>query len=64
MTSWYVQYDDVLLYLSDTAPNTVRAEKVIQHLYSIMIYVTCMAHAIHRLAKEIRTNFQDIRNLY
>lgn len=64
MASWYVKYDDFLLYLSDTASNTVKAEKVIQHLCSIMVYVTCMVHTIHRLAKKIRTNFQDRKNLY
>jgi len=58
-----IKHDNVLLFLSDAAPYMVKAGKVIQNLYSKMIHVTCMAHAVHRVAEEIRTNFQDINKL-
>lgn len=38
----------------------VKARKAIQNLYSKMVHVTCMTH---RVAEEIRTNFQDINKL-
>lgn len=63
MASCYVKYDNVLLYLSAAAPYTVKAEKFVQHLYSIMAHVTCIAHAIRRLAEGIRTNFQGTKKL-
>lgn len=34
-----------------------------QNLYFKMIHITCMAHAIHEVAEEIRTNVQDINKL-
>lgn len=58
-----IKHDNVLLFLSDAAPYMVKAGKVMQNLYSKMIHVTCMAHAVHRVAEEIRTNFQDINKL-
>jgi len=41
----------------------VKAGKVIQNIYSKIIHVTCMAHAIYRVTEDIRTYFQDINKL-
>lgn len=53
-------HDNVLLFLSSAAPYMVKAGKVIQNLYSKMVHVTCMGHAIHTVAEEIRKNVQDL----
>lgn len=58
-----IKHGHVLLFLSDTDPYLVKAGKVIQNLYSKIIHVTCITHAIHRMAEEIRTNFQGINKL-
>jgi len=54
-----IQYDDVLLFVSDAAPCMVKAGKSIQSFYSKMIHVTCIAHALHRVAEEIRGIFRN-----
>lgn len=58
-----IQYDNVLLFVSDAAPYMVKAGKSIQSFYSKMIHVTCIAHALHRVAEEIRGNFSKVDKL-
>ncbi|KAL4149446.1 hypothetical protein QTP88_003396 [Uroleucon formosanum] len=41
----------------------VKAATSIQTYYSKMIYVTCLAHALHRVAEEIRIHFLNIDEL-
>lgn len=50
-----INRDSVLL--SNVTPYTVKAVKVIQHLYSNVINVTCKAHAIRRMEEEIEKHF-------
>lgn len=58
-----VQHDDVLLFMTDAAPYIVKAVKAIKAFYSKMIHVTCLAHAFHRVAEEVRANFPEIDKL-
>jgi len=58
-----IKHDNVLIFVSDAAPYMVKAGRAICTLYSKMVHVTCVAHAIHRVAEEIRTNFQDVDKL-
>jgi len=58
-----IQYDNVLLFVSDAAPYMVKAGKSIQSFYSKMIHVTCIAHALHRVAEEIRGHFSKVDKL-
>jgi len=51
-----VRHDDVLLFLSDTAPYMVKSEDAIKNLYSKIIHVTCLAHAFHRVTETVRIN--------
>ena len=44
----------VLLFVSDAAPYVIKAAKALQLLYPKMIHVTCLAHALHRVAEEVR----------
>ncbi|KAE9542498.1 hypothetical protein AGLY_003359 [Aphis glycines] len=56
-------HDNVLLFLSDAAPYMVKAATSIQTYYSKMIHVTCLAHALHRVAEEIRIHFPNVDEL-
>ncbi|KAJ4437535.1 hypothetical protein ANN_17680 [Periplaneta americana] len=58
-----VQHDSVLLFLTDAAPYMVKAANSLKVLYSKMVHVTCLAHACHRIAEEIRGNFPDVDKL-
>ena len=49
-----VERENVLLFVSDGAPYMIKAAKAIQMLYPKMIHVTCLAHALHRVAEEVR----------
>ncbi|KAE9522646.1 hypothetical protein AGLY_016951 [Aphis glycines] len=56
-------HDNVLLFLSDAAPYMVKAATSIQTYYSKMIHVTCLAHALHRVAEEIKIHFPNVDEL-
>jgi len=56
-------HDNVLLFLNDAAPYTVKAATSIQTYYSKMIHVTCLAYALHRVAEEMRIYFPDVDEL-
>lgn len=49
------EHDRVLLLLSDAAPYMVKAGKALQVFYPNMVHVTCLAHALHRVAETVRT---------
>jgi len=53
----------VLLFVSDTAPYTIKAANVLQLLYPKMIHVTCLAHALHRVAEEVRGSYPEVDKL-
>lgn len=44
-----VKSDNVLLFVTDAASYMAKAAKGIQILYLSMVYVTCLAHALHRV---------------
>ena len=51
---------DVLLFVTDTAPYIVKAGKTVQAFYQKMVHITCLAHGLHRVAKEVRENFTQV----
>jgi len=55
-----VQRDNVLLFVSDAAPYMIKAGKTLQLLYPKMIHVTCLAHALHRVAEEVRGSYPEV----
>uniref|UniRef100_T1H901 DUF659 domain-containing protein n=1 Tax=Rhodnius prolixus TaxID=13249 RepID=T1H901_RHOPR len=55
--------EKVLLFLSDAAPNMVKAGQSIQVFYPKIIHVTCIAHALHRVAETVRSLFSDVDSL-
>lgn len=55
-----IQHDNVLLFLSDAAPYMVKAGEVLRSLYSKIIHVTCVVHGLHRVAEEVRCQFNAV----
>ena len=50
----------MLLFLTDAAPYMVKAAKGLQVLYPKMIHTTCLAHALHRVAEDVRESYSDV----
>ncbi|KAJ4430755.1 hypothetical protein ANN_19346 [Periplaneta americana] len=58
-----VQFENVLLYVTDAASYMKKSAKFLETRYPNMIHVTCVAHACHRLAEEVRAQFPDVNRL-
>lgn len=58
-----VKRDNILLFLTDAAPYMIKAAKGLKMFYPRMIHVTCLAHAIHRVAEEVRSNYPEVDKL-
>ncbi|KAL4123302.1 hypothetical protein QTP88_015500 [Uroleucon formosanum] len=54
-----INYDNVFLFLTDAAPYMVKAGSVLKSFYTRMVHTTCVAHGIHRVAEEIRGQFDE-----
>jgi hypothetical protein len=59
-----VERENVLLFVSDASPYMIKAAKALQLLYPKMIHVTCLAHAPHRVAEEVRGSYPDVDKLF
>uniref|UniRef100_A0A2S2Q5L2 CGG triplet repeat-binding protein 1 n=1 Tax=Sipha flava TaxID=143950 RepID=A0A2S2Q5L2_9HEMI len=55
-----IRHDNVLLFLSDAAPYMVKCGKSLNALYSKMVHVTCAAHGLHRVSKEVQNQFGTV----
>jgi len=59
-----VEHNNVLLLVSDAAPKRlVKAGSAIQIFYPKIFHVTCLAHALHRAAEQIRIDFSLVDKL-
>lgn len=58
-----IQYDKVLLFVTDGASYMCKAGKGLKVLYSKMIHVTCVVHAMHRVAEVIRHSLPEVDSL-
>lgn len=52
-----VQHGKVLLFVSDAAPYMLKAGTALRTFYPRMIHVTCIAHALHRVAESVRSKY-------
>ena len=55
--------ENVLLLLTDSVNYMKKSGSTLSVMYSNLIHVTCIAHALHLLAEEIRRNFSDVDSL-
>lgn len=46
--------DKVFLFISDAAPYMMKAGKALKTFYPRMLHVSCIVHALHRVAEKIR----------
>jgi hypothetical protein len=58
-----VEQENVLLFVSDAAPYMIKAAKALQLLDPKMVHVTCLAHALHRVAEEVRGSCPEVDKL-
>lgn len=58
-----IMYNNVLLFLSDVAPYMPMARSILTNLYTKIIQITCSAHALNRIAEEIRGQFNSVDEL-
>ena len=58
-----VHHDRVLLFVTDAAAYMQKAASTLKVIFPRMLYVTCAAHAIHRVAEEIRSMFPNVDKL-
>jgi hypothetical protein len=58
-----VEQENVLLFVCDAAPYMIKAAKALQLLCPKMIHVTCPAHALHRVAEEVRGRYPEVDQL-
>ena len=55
-----IQNDKVLLVVSDAAPYMLKSLDSFNVIYSKMIHITCLAHAMHRLIEYIRHEYTEV----
>jgi hypothetical protein len=53
----------VLLFVSDAALYMIKAAKALQLLYPKMIHTTCLTHALHKVAEEVRGSYPEVDKL-
>lgn len=58
-----IKHDNVLLFITDAGTYMVKAAKSLKNKYRKMIHVTCLAHACHRVAEEVRSHFPIVDKL-
>ena len=58
-----MQYENVLLVVTDAAPYMVKSMNGLKSLYPKMIHVTCLAHGLHRVAEFIRSSYPEVNRL-
>lgn len=58
-----IRNSNVLLFITDAAPYMMKAAASLSALYPKMVHVTCLAHALHRVAEEVRANFPEVDKL-
>ncbi|XP_067008919.2 uncharacterized protein [Anabrus simplex] len=57
------EVNKVLALVTDAAPSTIKAGKSLKLLYSKMLYVTCLADAMHRVAEELREKSSSVNSV-
>ena len=52
-----------LLLVTDSAAYMLKAGEALTTFYTNMVHLTCLAHALHRVAEEIRLQYPDVNNI-
>ena len=54
-----IKHDRVLLFVSDAARYMKKAAEGLKVLFPSMVYITCVAHGVHRVCEELRRVFPE-----
>lgn len=57
------QLDNVLLLCTDSVAYMLKAGRILKSVLPNMKHVTCLAHALHRVAEQIRCQYPDVDTL-
>lgn len=55
--------EKVLLYVTDAAPYMVKSGEAFKVFYPKIVYITCIAHGLHRRAEVTRKIYQNVNRL-
>ena len=58
-----VHFDDVLLLVTDAALYMKKAARALELVFPNLTHLTCLAHALHRVAEHVRSLFPDVDKL-
>lgn len=58
-----VKHSNVFLLVTDAAPYMCKAASALQVLYPKMLHLTCLVHALHRIAELVRSKFSNVDTL-
>ena len=58
-----IQYDKVLLVVTDAAAYMCAAMNGLKTLYPKMLHITCFSHGLHRMAEFVRSKFTSVNEL-
>lgn len=58
-----IEHERVLLFLTDAATYMKKAGNALKVLFPNMIHLTCLAHALHRIAEEVRGLYPEVDSL-
>ena len=58
-----IQAEKVLVLYSDAAAYMLKAAKTLKVIYPNTLHFTCLAHALQRVAEEVRSNFTNVNNI-
>ena len=58
-----IKHDLVLLSVTDGAGYMKKAGRALKVIFPKMLHVTCVAHAAHQVAEEVRSMFDDVNAL-
>lgn len=58
-----IQYDKVLLFVSDAARYMIKASETLSCFYTKMLHLTCLDHGLNRVCEVIRCSFPAVNRL-
>ncbi len=58
-----IKHEKVLLLVTDAAPYMKKAARALQVIFPSMIFITCLAHGLHRVAEEVRKLYPNVDSL-
>lgn len=61
--AWRYYVHNVLLFSSNVAPYMMKADSVLNNLYTKLIHITCSTRALHRIVEKISGQFISVDEL-